>query len=81
MRAAQRLYEGMEVHGYGQIGLITYMRTDSLRIADEAAAAAKTFIGKTWGENYVCNKSASGNPAPPQRRRMPTKPSAPQCRN
>ena len=56
MRAAQRLYEGMEVHGYGQIGLITYMRTDSLRIADEAAAAAKTFIGKTWGENYVCNK-------------------------
>lgn len=56
MRAAQRLYEGMEVHGYGQIGLITYMRTDSLRIADEAAAAAKAFIGKTWGENYVCNK-------------------------
>lgn len=56
MRAAQRLYEGMEMHGYGQIGLITYMRTDSLRIADEAAAAAKTFIGKTWGENYVCNK-------------------------
>ena len=56
MRAAQRLYEGMEVHGYGQIGLITYMRTDSLRIADEAAVAAKTFIGKTWGENYVCNK-------------------------
>ncbi len=47
MRAAQRLYEGVEVHGYGQMGLITYMRTDSLRIADEAAAAAKTFIGKT----------------------------------
>ena len=39
MRAAQRLYEGMEVHGYGQIGLITYMRTDSLRIADEAAGS------------------------------------------
>ena len=76
MRAAQRLYEGMEVHGYGQIGLITYMRTDSLRIADEAAAAAKTFIGKTWGENYVCNKKARLEiPPPPQRRRMPTKPS------
>ncbi|MEE0801252.1 MAG: type I DNA topoisomerase [Gemmiger sp.] len=56
MRAAQRLYEGMEVAGYGQIGLITYMRTDSLRIADEAAAAAKTFIEKNWGAPYVCPK-------------------------
>ena len=55
MRAAQRLYEGMEVAGYGQIGLITYMRTDSLRIADEAAAAARTFISN-WGEPYVCAK-------------------------
>ena len=56
MRAAQRLYEGMEVAGYGQIGLITYMRTDSLRIADEAAAAARTFISNNWGEPYVCAK-------------------------
>lgn len=56
MRAAQRLYEGMEVAGYGQIGLITYMRTDSLRIADEAAAAARTFISNNWGVPYVCAK-------------------------
>lgn len=56
MRAAQRLYEGMEVAGYGQIGLITYMRTDSLRIADEATAAARTFISNNWGEPYVCAK-------------------------
>ena len=56
MRAAQRLYEGMEVAGYGQIGLINYMRTDSLRIADEAAAAARTFISNNWGEPYVCAK-------------------------
>ena len=56
MRAAQQLYEGMEVAGYGQIGLITYMRTDSLRIADEAAAAARTFISNNWGEPYVCAK-------------------------
>ena len=56
MRAAQTLYEGVDIAGHGMMGLITYMRTDSLRIADEAAAAAKTFIGKTWGENYVCNK-------------------------
>ena len=56
MRAAQRLYEGMEVAGYGQIGLITYMRTDSLRIADEAAAAARNFISNNWGDPYVCEK-------------------------
>lgn len=56
MKVAQELYEGVDIDGLGAVGLITYMRTDSLRIADEAAAAAKTFIGKTWGENYVCNK-------------------------
>ena len=54
MRAAQTLYEGMEVAGQGTMGLITYMRTDSLRIADEAVAAAKEFIGGQWGEAYVC---------------------------
>ena len=54
MRAAQRLYEGMEVHGYGQIGLITYMRTDSLRISDEAVAAAKEYIADAYGEQYIC---------------------------
>ena len=41
MRAAQMLYEGVDVAGQGTMGLITYMRTDSLRIADEAVAAAK----------------------------------------
>lgn len=54
MRAAQTLYEGVEVAGQGTMGLITYMRTDSLRIADEAVAAAKEFIGGQWGEAYVC---------------------------
>ena len=54
MRAAQRLYEGMEVHGYGQIGLITYMRTDSLRISDEAVTAAKEYIADAYGEQYIC---------------------------
>ncbi len=54
MRAAQTLYEGLEIAGQGTMGLITYMRTDSLRIADEAVAAAKDFIGSTWGEQYVC---------------------------
>ena len=54
MRAAQTLYEGVDIAGHGTVGLITYMRTDSLRIAAEAQAAAKTFIAGRWGENYVC---------------------------
>ena len=54
MRAAQTLYEGVDITGHGTVGLITYMRTDSLRIAAEAPAAAKTFIADRWGENYVC---------------------------
>ena len=53
MRAAQTLYEGVDIAGHGTVGLITYMRTDSLRIAAEAQAAAKTFIAERWGENYV----------------------------
>ena len=54
MRAAQTLDEGVDIAGHGTVGLITYMRTDSLRIAAEAQAAAKTFIADRWGEGYVC---------------------------
>ena len=54
MRAAQTLYEGVDIAGHGTVGLITYMRTDSLRIAAAAQAAAKTFIAERWGDNYVC---------------------------
>ena len=54
MRAAQTLYEGVDIAGHGTVGLITYMRTYSLRIAAEAQAAAKTFIAERWGDNYVC---------------------------
>ena len=54
MRAAQTLYEGVEIAGHGAIGLITYMRTDSLRISDEAVAAAKEYIGGRWGQRYIC---------------------------
>lgn len=54
MRAAQTLYEGVEIAGQGTMGLITYMRTDSLRIADEAVAAAKEYISGAWGDAYVC---------------------------
>ena len=54
MRAAQTLSEGVDIAGHGTVGLITYMRTDSLRLAAEAQAAAKTFIAERWGDNYVC---------------------------
>ena len=56
MKAAQELYEGLEVNGMGATGLITYMRTDSLRISDEARAAAYDFIKEKYGENYVPDK-------------------------
>lgn len=52
MSIAQSLYEGVEVKGRGAVGLITYMRTDSLRISDEARIAAEGYIKQTYGENY-----------------------------
>lgn len=53
MSTAQSLYEGVELEGEGLTGLITYMRTDSLRISDEAIAAAKNFLERQYGEKYV----------------------------
>ena len=52
MQIAQQLYEGIAVKGHGTIGLITYMRTDSIRISNEAQAAAKSYIISNFGENY-----------------------------
>ena len=53
MRLAQQLYEGVDIAGRGTIGIITYLRTDSTRIADEAVAAAAQYIGEQYGEEYV----------------------------
>ena len=53
MRIAQQLYEGVEVKGRGSIGLITYLRTDSTRISDEADSAARSYIEDKFGANYV----------------------------
>lgn len=53
MRIAQQLYEGVDIKGQGTIGLITYLRTDSVRISDEADAAARAFIAGAYGENFV----------------------------
>ena len=52
MAIAQQLYEGVDIEGEGTVGLITYMRTDSLRISEEALAAAKTFILGRYGSEY-----------------------------
>lgn len=56
MKTAQELYEGIEIKGMGAVGLITYMRTDSLRISDEARDSAKTYIEAKFGEKYIPDK-------------------------
>ncbi len=66
MSTAQRLYEGVDIGEKGTMALITYMRTDSVRIANEARDAAQEFITKTWGEDYY----------PPKARHFKTKASA-----
>ncbi|MEI6132343.1 MAG: type I DNA topoisomerase [Bacillota bacterium] len=53
MSAAQKLYEGVEIKGHGNLGLITYMRTDSVRISSEAAEAAKQHIIANYGAEYL----------------------------
>lgn len=65
MSVAQELYEGVDIEGVGAVGLITYMRTDSLRVSDEAKAAAKSFIENAYGPEYLPktpkNYRAGGN--------------------
>ena len=53
MRVAQQLYEGIDIPGIGSTGLITYMRTDSLRISEEARASANSYIGTHFGSKYL----------------------------
>lgn len=60
MQIAQQLYEGIQVKGHGTIGLITYLRTDSTRISEEADAACKEFIAENYGEENVLNKEHKG---------------------
>lgn len=56
MRIAQQLYEGVEISGHGTIGLITYLRTDSTRISDEALASANEYIESKYGNKYVAKQ-------------------------
>ena len=53
MRLAQQLYEGIDIKGQGTVGLITYLRTDSVRISEEADAAAREYITNAYGEKYT----------------------------
>ncbi len=56
MKVAQELYEGVEIEGIGSVGLITYMRTDSLRISEESRAQGNQFIKDNYGEKYLPEK-------------------------
>ncbi|MGN1194423.1 MAG: DNA topoisomerase, partial [Acutalibacteraceae bacterium] len=56
MKIAQELYEGVEIAGIGSVGLITYMRTDSLRISEEARAAADSYVRRVYGDKYMPDK-------------------------
>ncbi|GKT08158.1 type I DNA topoisomerase [Desulforhabdus sp. TSK] len=58
MSVAQKLYEGLELGEEGAVGLITYMRTDSTRLSQEAVQAARVYIEETWGKNYLPGKPA-----------------------
>ena len=63
MRVAQQLYEGVEIKGRGTVGLITYLRTDSTRISDEADKACRDYSIQTFGEQYVAEKTESSEAA------------------
>jgi DNA topoisomerase-1 len=56
MRLAQQLYEGVDIKGSGTVGIITYLRTDSTRIAEEADLSAREYIKKNYGEAYVADE-------------------------
>lgn len=56
MRLAQQLYEGIDIPGNGTVGIITYLRTDSTRISEEADASAREYIGEIYGKAYVSEK-------------------------
>lgn len=58
MRLAQQLYEGIDIKGQGTVGVITYLRTDSTRVSDEAETMARSYIAGQYGEKYVADQVA-----------------------
>ena len=63
MRLAQQLYEGVDIAGKGTIGIITYLRTDSTRVADEAVTMAADYIKDNYGEKYLSTAKTGGKDA------------------
>ena len=61
MRIAQQLYEGIDIKGNGTVGVITYLRTDSTRIADEADASAREYIAANYGKEYAVSGQSASN--------------------
>ena len=62
MRIAQQLYEGIDIKGNGTVGLITYLRTDSTRVSEEADANVREYIASSYGQDYVAvNEAKSGD--------------------
>lgn len=61
MRLAQQLYEGVDIKGHGTVGIITYLRTDSVRVAEEADAAARTYISEKYGPQYAAGAAEAGS--------------------
>ena len=77
MSIAQQLYEGVDIQGEGTVGLITYMRTDSLRLSDEAHRRRHaSFTGARYGQEYL-PAASPGTSRPRQGPRTPTRPSGP----
>lgn len=61
MRLAQQLYEGVDIKGQGTVGIITYLRTDSVRVAEEADASARAYIAEKYGEAYAADAPKENN--------------------
>lgn len=59
MRIAQQLYEGVDIKGQGTVGLITYLRTDSVRISEEADEQAREYIANAYGEQFVASQTSA----------------------
>ena len=59
MSVAQQLYEGVDIKGSGTVGLISYLRTDSTRVSEEAAKAARDYIASNYGETYASAQDSS----------------------
>ena len=79
MTLAQRLYEGVDLPGEGTVGLITYMRTDSLNIADSALREIAELVKTEYGQTYSLASRGATRPSPAARRRRTRRSVRPRC--